>query len=89
MSNLYGIVRGAAKTPATRRGHKHLETIAASYLGAIHTELHHLENGDCEFTVTLKAWQDRPIKASGVISKGIMCPDMIQVDYFPPKVSKA
>jgi len=60
MSNLYGVIRGAAKTAATQRGHDRLEVVAASWRGSIRTEVLHRKNGDTAFNVYLEGWQNTP-----------------------------
>lgn len=39
MSRFYGVVRGAARTEATRRGYKFIRAIAASWQGAVSAKI--------------------------------------------------
>ena len=57
MSRFYGVVKGQAKTHATRRGSSSgLETWAASWKGAVHVELYVDEaDRDC-YRIALVPW---------------------------------
>lgn len=55
MSRFYGVIRGAARTPATRRGHRFLIVQAASWDGAIEVELT-VVDGRNHFTVRRIPW---------------------------------
>ena len=57
MAHFYGIVAGASKTRATRRGHKGggLVTTAASWEGAVRVYLHHNQGRDY-YVVKLLSW---------------------------------
>lgn len=57
MSNLYGTIDGAAKTRATRRGHRELTTHAAGWNGAIRvTVTHNADSGEDRYLVELVPW---------------------------------
>ena len=57
MSNLYGTIDGAAKTRATRRGHRELTTHAAGWRGAIRvTVTHDANSGEDVYLVKLVPW---------------------------------
>lgn len=69
MSNFYGIVNGAAKTRATRRGHKSIETTAASWKGAIEVTLY--RDGDHDkFVVKQIPWHGAGV--SQILAEGIV-----------------
>ena len=67
MSHYYGIVRGAGKTQATRRGHKTtgLETVAASWSGAVKVEMEHAAsrgpNGEDWVEIRLMPWHGQGV----------------------------
>ncbi len=56
MSRFYGIVSGAAQTQATRRGHRELETTAASWKGAIRVYLWLADDGTQHYRVSMIPW---------------------------------
>lgn len=65
MSHFYGIVNGAGKTEATRRGHKTtgIETIAASYAGAIQVEVRHsIMYGADQYRIVEMSWPSKSIR---------------------------
>jgi hypothetical protein len=80
MSHFYGIVSGAGKTNATRRGHKStgITTYAASYDGAIKVTIDRVtrEDGTAydRYRVFLTAWPNkeayRTLLCEGDLAKG-------------------
>ena len=70
MSHFYGTIpTSGRKTTPTARGHKTtgLETIAASYKGAIKVELRHVD-GEDKFVVSRVPWMGRGVHK--VIAEG-------------------
>jgi hypothetical protein len=61
MSKFYGTVHGAGKTPATRRGHSSIVTYAASWDGAVRTEVYE-KDGVAFARVSLSKWHGRGIE---------------------------
>lgn len=70
MAHFYGKVNGQAKTEATRRGSKNtgLTTVAASWKGAIRTELYVDDEGDDAFRIYEQQWHGNGIDR--VIAEG-------------------
>lgn len=68
MSRFYGIVSGASKTQATRRGHNELETTAASWNGAVRTYLYRNDKDEDCYRVCLVPWHG--MGESRVIAEG-------------------
>ena len=63
MSHFYGTVDGAGKTTASRRGHKNspVTTVAASWSGAVITQLRH-EDGRDYYRVVEVDWPSRSLR---------------------------
>lgn len=63
MAHFYGIVRGAAKSEATRRGtpNSGIGTTAASWNGAVSVELYVDEEGNDCACVSLEPWHGKGV----------------------------
>ena len=72
MSRFYGVVAGSAKTKATRRGHRGIETIAATWNGCIRVRVWVDAAGVERFTVYQERWEGAGIVehiGSGVVGR--------------------
>lgn len=72
MSRFYGVMRGSAKSAATRRGTAitGLTATAAGWAGSVVVELAN-EQGRDRYTVTLKQW-DGVKEAKRVLAEGLL-----------------
>lgn len=63
MAHFYGVLRGTAKNDPTTRGHKStgLQSYAAGWAGAIHTQLRHVDGRD-EFRVVEIEWPSKSVR---------------------------
>ena len=91
MSHFYGIVRGSARTQATRQGSPSsgLRTIAASWQGAISVELGISDAGRDWATVTIGPWHDRGRTDIKVIYYGPINPAQELAPAKTPRRSRA